>query len=429
MRRDERRRLAGDDRRCEIRLRGNQVQRVGVEHERHVVANGARIIASAALSVPRPGPHTNALAPAPTTRSAVRNISSGCVTSIGGGSSATKPIEDFAGAGVQRRAAGEKRRADHSRSAADDAERAVRSLVHVSCAPPQDVGHRRGERRASRGDVRSPVRLGVDIEFVNRDGAARSRRGRSRRPGLYAMNVAVAPRGLRCRARRRCPRRGRSERRARESAAPDCIGMFDDRRVVGRKQRARPMPKSPSTISVPRQSAGMSATGRAARVQDRPGAPPPHRAAAATGRRERRRSSRRTIAEASARLRTRRRRCSRVPRARGPRRRARRPSFARPRRRRAPPATSAADPAPRPRWTAARYFDRPARARAEGPCRNYRLPPGVPNGQTRGVAATLAGRSPLRPGNNAGRMAADMPHHPSARPQWPRSGRSTGEVE
>ncbi len=140
---------------------------------------------------------------------------------------------------LHRGAAGEQQRADHAFGAADDAQRAVGSLVHVALGAGEHARQRRGERRpveamASRG----LDRLGVEAEVVHGDRAAEIDAFAGQQPRLQ-------------RDERR--RRGGADARAGrgsgvgveagghvegEDRRRQGVGALDQRRVVGR-QRAR----------------------------------------------------------------------------------------------------------------------------------------------------------------------------------------------
>ena len=79
----------------------------------------------------------------------------------------------LAGAGMQRGASRQQRRADHAVRAADDRERAERSLVHVARLPHEHRRTLRGEAAPVQSmAARRSHRFGVEIERMNRDGAA-----------------------------------------------------------------------------------------------------------------------------------------------------------------------------------------------------------------------------------------------------------------
>ena len=306
--------------------RGGEIERVGVEHERHRRVEGAPQRVGGRVRLPEAGSGDDR-------RGAVERLCDLAQHQLRRHRieqrmrRADEADAHLAGAGARRRARGEDRRADHAVRAADDGDRAERALVHVAPLAPQARGEHRGERRPV--EPAAGRLAGVDVERMHADvagevGAVAGEEARlqrdERRGGVRVHDRAGRDAAVGVESGRQVEREHRRVERVRPR----------DQFGPGRVDRP---PEADAEQRVDHQRGARAGNVRArapARRRSTPRARRARRQAASTRRRGTRPRRRSSAPSARARRRSRRRRCCPAPRGPRPCRRAGRRASRRP---------------------------------------------------------------------------------------------------
>ena len=137
MRSDRGQRVARGDGACELGISSDQVKRVGIEHQRHLLRQ--RSSEQAARRIAR----ADAWAGDERVGTGIEHVGRALQHEFGLYPVDRRPLvrrepnPDFSGAEIERRASGENRGADHAGVAADDSQRAEAAFVHVAVCTPK----------------------------------------------------------------------------------------------------------------------------------------------------------------------------------------------------------------------------------------------------------------------------------------------------